>query len=392
MAARRSGNGGFSDCNVGPVLYTKQRVMDALSLQQHLASAWRQVTATVEEETLRTLVIGFIGSPSAGKDSLIKALFDVDFGDIAPVPGSTATVRVAPIDPSGQVRILTAPGVGDLRQELTAMARAAVDQIDLVVLVINAQAGVDVYLHDLSRAVRELNRPRLGALNKIDLVANENERARLRSEIARVLILEERDVIPTAAAPHPGLGTGPIGLAELSGALYRLLERSGKSLVLARVLAHRDAAADQLILSATLSAAAIGAVPVPGSDFGPLTLVQTAMLVKLARIYRVEMAQADIAALLVDLLAGQSGRLIFQRALTLLKSAGYAGGAPGTALTAGLAALVASSVTFGLGQAGKTYFRSGRAVEMNQLSELFARGSREYFAGNSAGGANEDGL
>ena len=356
--------------------------MDPIALQKQLSDAWRQVSTSVEEEIGRELVIGFIGSPSAGKDSLIRALFDVDFGEIDAVPGSTTTARVAPIDAAGQVQVLTAPGVGDLRAELTARAREALDKIDLVVLVVNAQAGIDVYLNDLAREVGELGRPVLVALNKCDLIEGEEERRRLQQRVAEVLVLETRDVIALAADPLPVLGTAPFGLPQLSGALCRLLEKAGKSLAIARVLAHRDAAADQMILSTVVSAAAIGAVPVPGSDFGPLTALQTAMLVRLARIYRVEIAEADIAALLVDLLAGQGGRLLFHRALEMLKGAGWAGGPPGTALLAGLAALVASSITFGLGQAGKAYFRSGKAIEMQKLSELFSTFSREYYEGN----------
>lgn len=356
--------------------------MDALSLQKQLSAAWRQVTDTIEEEIHRSLVIGFVGSPSSGKDSLIKALFGVDFGDIDALPGSTTAVRVAPIDAAGQVQVLTAPGVGDLRAELTARALEAVEKIDLVVLVINAQSGVDVHLDRLAREAAELGRPRLAALNKCDLVATDEDRRRLRERVAEVLQLESRDVVPLAADPLPALGLEAFGLDEFSAALYRLLEQSGKSLALARVLARRDAAADQLIRSSTLSAAAIGAVPVPGSDFGPLTALQTTMLVRLARVYQVEVAEADVAALLVDLLAGQGGKLLFQRALDLLRSAGWAGGPPGTALLSGLAALVASSVTFGLGQAGKAYFRSGKALEMRKLTELFSQFTWEYYEGN----------
>ena len=363
--------------------------MDALVLQKQLSDAWQQVTSVIEEELTRPLVIGFVGSPSAGKDSLIKALFGVDFGDIAPVPGSTSKVRVAPIDADGRVHVLTAPGVGDVRRELTARAKEAVSEIDLVVLVINAQAGVDVHLHELSQDVLDAGHPRLAALNKCDSISDEAGRRRLRDAVATALGLENRDVIPTAAAPIPALGIEPFGLDDLSIALCRMLEASGKSLALARVLAHRDAAADQLILSTTLSAAAIGAVPVPGSDFGPLTAVQTTMLVKLARIYRVEIAEADIGSLLVDLLAGQTGRMLFHRALDLLKGAGYVTGPLATPILSGLAALVASSITYGLGQAGKAYFRSGKAMEMRKLSELFVSFARKYFEQNRGPGQGQ---
>lgn len=41
----------------------------------------------------KNLVIAFLGTASSGKTTGIKALFDVDFGDISPIPGSTTDVK-----------------------------------------------------------------------------------------------------------------------------------------------------------------------------------------------------------------------------------------------------------------------------------------------------------
>ena len=58
--------------------------------------AWEQTSAELASSLRARLTLAFLGSASSGKDSAIRAIFGVDFGEISPIPGST-TILGAPL-------------------------------------------------------------------------------------------------------------------------------------------------------------------------------------------------------------------------------------------------------------------------------------------------------
>lgn len=339
-----------------------------LVIGQQIKEIWNQVFSEVESEFEARLTLGFMGSPSAGKDSLIRALFGIDTGEISPIPGSTKKARVFALNNISSIRLLTAPGVGDAKKELTERAHAALAELDLVVLVISAQSGVDRHLRKL---IAETHCPLIVVLNKIDLLDDSASLPALIKHIAQIGGLDGADIIPCAADPHPDLGP-PQGLSQLSLRLAEVLEKSGKSLVLGRILKERDAVAGKLIDRAALSAGAVGVIPLPGPDFAPLTAIQTGLLLRLARLYGVETSEKDVGALLMDILAGHAGKALFGRVSTMLRTAGWSSGAL-VGVTSVVAGGIAASVTYSLGHAGRAFYRDHSGLANRIAEDVFGK-------------------
>ncbi|MBE7440489.1 MAG: DUF697 domain-containing protein [Spirochaetales bacterium] len=337
-----------------------------LAIGQQIKEIWNGVFSEVQAEFDARLTLGFMGSPSAGKDSLIRALFGIDTGEISPIPGSTSKARAFALNEAGSIRLLTAPGVGDARKELTARAHAAVEELDLVLLVVSVQSGVDRHVKQL---IDEIHCPVIVALNKIDLLDDPAALSPLVQHVAELSALPLEDILPCAADPHPDLGP-PQGLSELSLRLAEILEKKGKSLVLARILRERDALANRLIERAALSAGAVGVIPLPGPDFAPLTAIQTGLLLRLARVYGVETSQKDVGALLMDILAGNAGKALFGRASSMLRAAGWSSGAL-MGVTAAVAGGIAASITYSIGQAGRVFYRDHGHLASRLAQDVF---------------------
>src|SRR5688572_15637614 len=98
-------------------------------VQVHGKSAWEASEVALRDALGRNLTVAFLGSASAGKDSAIRALFGIDFGDVSPIPGSTDRIKVAPLDPEGRVLIVNAPGFGDIRGRVDQAAREALEHL-----------------------------------------------------------------------------------------------------------------------------------------------------------------------------------------------------------------------------------------------------------------------
>ncbi len=52
------------------------------ALEQQVLARWEIAATEVEDALKRTLAVAFLGSASSGKDSAIRALFGIDFGQI----------------------------------------------------------------------------------------------------------------------------------------------------------------------------------------------------------------------------------------------------------------------------------------------------------------------
>src|SRR5688500_254514 len=139
-------------------------------LERQVLARWELAAAEIEEALGRTLAVAFLGSASSGKDSAIRALFGLDFGQVDPIPGSTDEVRVAAVDAEQRLLVINAPGFGDLREEVDRKARRVLEQLDLAVYVVNCDGGATIdERRDLTQ-IKALGRPVLVCLNKIDLI------------------------------------------------------------------------------------------------------------------------------------------------------------------------------------------------------------------------------
>ncbi|MCB9743197.1 MAG: DUF697 domain-containing protein [Alphaproteobacteria bacterium] len=333
---------------------------------------WTEITTGLDKMLSGRLTLAFLGSASAGKDAAIRALFGVDFGEVDPVPGSTERLRVVALDGEGRFLVINAPGFGDIRAEVDAVARGWLDHLDLVVYVVNAEGGATI---DERRDLEAIRRragggPTLVCLNKIDLI-----RPHQREEfVARTL--EQLGVPPTEAVacafdPHPAIAEEPLNLDKVIAWIDGRLKESGKELLFARQLRDKRAACRPLIARAAKKAALAGAVPVPGADITAVTWIQVRMVQEIAAVHGQALDQDVVLWMIGELLAGGAKGFI-RWATQALKAAGWLPGAQAAqAATAALASGIAAGATYGVGEAAIRYVQSERRLSIDELRAVF---------------------
>jgi len=173
------------------------------------------------------VTIGFVGSPSCGKDAAIKALIGLDSGNINPVAGSTSSVTVSQVSGSTALFVVNTPGMGDVVESVTEEALQVLSHIDVYIYVLNCEGGVQARELADYQACLDSEKPVLVALNKID-VLRPRDRARYIEDAREKLGGEQVQLIPCAFDPLPQLSELPINTAAVHSWLAKTLEALGK--------------------------------------------------------------------------------------------------------------------------------------------------------------------
>jgi GTP-binding protein Era len=346
-------------------------------IAKHGAKAWEDSEEKLRLSLAQHLTVAFLGSASAGKDSAIRALFGIDFGDISPIPGSTDRLRVSPLDPAGQVLVVNAPGFGDIRSEVDAVARKVLDSLDIVVYVVNSEGGATIDEKNDLAAIRSLGKPVLVALNKIDLIRP----AQRDTFVAATLVqlgVDKKDAVVCAFDPLPQLSEEPLGVQQVVAWIYEQLEKSGKDLLFAKSMRNKALACEPIIQSAARTASLAGAVPIPGADLAAVTAIQVKLIRDLAVVFEVPVDR-DLAIFLVGEILSGSMKGFVRWGVQALKAAGWI---PGTQIAEGailaLGALIAGATTYGVGHAAVRWFQSGNKLSGDELRVLFDAAAWKY--------------
>src|SRR4051812_25419554 len=119
--------------------------------------------------------VAVIGAPNAGKSTLVNALVGQKVAIVSPKAQTTRSRLMGiAIHGGAQILLVDTPGIFEPRRRLDrAMVAAAwtgAHDADLIVLVIDAAAGVNREVERLVGALAERAHPLFVALNKIDLV------------------------------------------------------------------------------------------------------------------------------------------------------------------------------------------------------------------------------
>jgi GTPase len=151
--------------------------------------------------------VAVVGFPNAGKSTLINRLAGGREAVTDPEPGVTRDRRALACEWNGLgFDLIDTGGVDladadELARAVQAQARAAIDEADLIVLVVDARSGLGPGDADLADLLRRSGSPVLVAANKIDRGEDEPLAAELNA-------LGLGEPLPVSAA-H-GLGTGDL--------------------------------------------------------------------------------------------------------------------------------------------------------------------------------------
>lgn len=334
---------------------------------------WTEIERGLSEALDKRLVLAFLGSASSGKDSAIKALFGVDFGDISPIPGSTDTLRVVSLDSEDRFLLVNAPGFGDIRPEVDALARRVLESLDLVVYIVNCDGGATAQERRDLDAIRRRGAgkwPTLVCFNKIDLIRPAQREDFVR-RTAEQLGLDPAEPVLCAFDPLPALAEAPIGLDLVAERVDKLLRERGKELAFAKILRDRRLACQPIIARAARNAAIAGAVPVPGADIGAIAWIQVDLIERIAAVHGQKLDRQVVLWLVGELLASGSKGFI-NWAITALKAAGWLPGAQlAQVATSALAGAVAMGTTWGVGEAAIRFVQSEQRLSIGELREAF---------------------
>ena len=119
--------------------------------------------------------VAVIGAPNAGKSTLVNALVGQKVAIVSPKAQTTRSRLMGiAIEDQAQVLLVDTPGIFEPRRRLDrAMVAAAwtgAQDADLILLVIDAAAGVNAEVDRIVGSLSERQRPLFLSLNKIDLV------------------------------------------------------------------------------------------------------------------------------------------------------------------------------------------------------------------------------
>lgn len=311
-------------------------------LRRFVASLdWEDTMAQIERETHARLAI--VGPVNAGKSTLFNTLVGRDVSPVSAVPGTT---RELIADWLGPFVLVDTPGLGvdGAQAALQAATYAAV-----VVLLLDAAAGLRQSDRDLYHELVASDRPVVVALNKMDLVRRDRT-AVLADARSR---LGNAKIVPISAKRGDGVAS------ELMPTVFQ----ADPSLAVAvgRALpAYRRLAAGRVIRNAAFFNAIIGAEPIPGLDLPLLLTAHVRLVLRIAAIYG-ETISPGRARELIATMAG--GVLLRYLGIELAKFI------PGPGWLIGGA--IASVGTVAIGQVAARYFESGRRLTPQQLRDLY---------------------
>ncbi len=320
------------------------RLADIRKLLQSLD--WDKLSLDVEQEAHARLAI--VGPVNSGKSTLFNRIKGRKVSAVKAVPGTTRELVTEEVGP---FILVDTPGFGEVGGvDRAAIARAAVEEADLVVLVLDGAAGLHQSDYDLYESLRATQAGLVVALNKIDLI--KRDLPAVLDDIERKL---GTTVIPISA--RTGAGVGDRLLPAIVEAHPWMTVALGRALP-----PYRHQISHQLIRSAALLNAIIAVEPIPGVDIPLLLASQVRMVLRIAAIYGESLSVRHARELLSTIAGGVALRYLAAELGKLIPGPGWLIGAAVTGLGTGA-----------IGRVAVAYFESGKRLTPRQLRERYKR-------------------
>jgi len=307
---------------------------------------WHAQGEEVAQELQSRLVI--VGPVNSGKSTLFNYLHSRKLSAVSAVPGTTKGVVEHPLGP---FLLVDTPGFGEVwGVDRANTAQEAAQSADLVLLLLDAAAGVRQSDHDLYQSLRALKVPVVVALNKTDLVKQDLP-----------WILENAEKL---------LGVRPVPVVARTGGgvvdklLPAILDAQP---AVAVAMAHalpgvRQQLVHKIILRTAWLNAMIGLQPFPGLDVPFLLTSQTRMVLRIAAAYGQPMSVSHARELLTTMAGSLLSRYLAGQLAKFIPG-------PGWIVSAAMAAIS----TWGIGQAAHRYFQAGATLKGPDLRALYER-------------------
>jgi small GTP-binding protein len=301
--------------------------------------------------------VAIIGPANVGKSTLFNQFISskAERAEVSPIPGTTKIIQRAE---TGLFTMADTPGadaVGETGDQERSDAMDAAEAADFLVIMFDAVQGIKLTEMELFRELTSLGTPYIVVMNKVDLVSK--DRDAVISRAAHNLGLQAKQIIPVSAKSGKNLENIVMAIAVAEPEIVAAL---GKALP-----AFRWQLAWRSIIGAASAAGLVGLIPLPFIDFIPLVVIQSAMVIAIARIYNYRITPMRAIELVFTFGIGFLGRTLFSEISKLV-------GIPGWLL----AAVIAASVTVAMGYAAAIWFERGEkltAENLKTISQVIAK-------------------
>ena len=310
-------------------------------------------TAEINEQFDQEVLIAMIGDINAGKSSTINQLMGAEVAEVGARPGET--VKIKKYIYKDKIVFVDTPGLDDIQSEHSAETLKFYKEADLVLFFLNAAGTVlsEAELASLNK-IAKVNQDIILVLNKIDAADD------IPSLIKYVQDHTNYEYAVTPISSRTGEN-----IEMLQSEVLKLLEAKKKDILMAKNMANKSSIAKKWILAAGGSAAAIGASPIPGSDFVPLTGLQVGLMLRLSTLYEKPISKDNAKELIIATVVGNIGKTVFRQIVKIVPGAGMVVGAS-----------VAGAMTVALGHAVKYAHENNielTAKSLKPIYELFLK-------------------
>jgi GTP-binding protein Era len=146
-------------------------------------------------------LVALVGRPNVGKSTLLNALLGQKLAIVSDKPQTTrSAVRGVLHRPEGQAVLVDTPGLHKPRtllgQRLNDLVRGTLSEVDLVLQLVDAAAGVGAGDRYLAAELARVQTPRICVVNKIDAASRAKAAAALQAASA---LADYAEIVPVSA-------------------------------------------------------------------------------------------------------------------------------------------------------------------------------------------------
>ena len=150
---------------------------------------------------MKSGLVALVGRPNVGKSTLLNALLGQKLAIVSDKPQTTrSAVRGVLHRPEGQIVLVDTPGLHKPRtllgQRLNDLVRGTLAEVDLVLQLVDAAAGVGAGDRFLAAELSKVATPKLGVVNKMDAASRAKMAAALQ---ATAELADFAEVVPVSA-------------------------------------------------------------------------------------------------------------------------------------------------------------------------------------------------
>ena len=150
---------------------------------------------------MKSGLVALVGRPNVGKSTLLNALLGQKLAIVSDKPQTTrSAVRGVLHRPEGQIVLVDTPGLHKPRtllgQRLNALVRGTLAEVDLVLQLVDAAAGVGAGDRFLAAELAKVATPKLCVVNKLDAASKAKVAAALQAAAG---LADFAEVVPVSA-------------------------------------------------------------------------------------------------------------------------------------------------------------------------------------------------